>query len=89
MQQVRQLGIRCEYRLSDKVLFRQTYCENIFRKSVKNQKISKNVRMRMSRETTKLVIIISNREHTLDVISKAFILFFGHVGRNGDLGSVT
>ena len=70
---------------SDKVLFRQTYCENIFEKSVKNQKKNRKNQQKCenenTRKTTKLVIIISNREHTLDVISKAFILFFGHVGK--------
>ena len=61
----------------------------IFSKSVKNRKNQQKCENENTRKTTKLVIIISNREHTLDVISKAFILFFGHVGKNGDLGSVT
>ena len=69
----------------DKVLFRQTYCENIFQKkcqkSKKNRKNQQKCENENTRKTTKLVIIISNREHTLDVISKAFILFFGHVGK--------
>ena len=45
----------------------------IFQKSVKNRKNQQKCENENSRETTKLVIIISNREHTLDVISKAFI----------------
>ena len=59
----------------DKVLFLQTYCENIFEKVSKIEKNQQKCENENSRETTKLVIIISNREHTLDVISKAFIFW--------------
>ena len=45
------------------------------KKSVKNRKNQQKCENENTRKTTKLVIIISNREHTLDVISKAFIFW--------------
>ena len=57
----------------DKVLFSSNLLWKYFRKSVKNRKNHQKCENENSRKTTKLVIIISNREHTLDVISKAFI----------------
>ena len=71
----KQLVMMNVYCFWDKVLFRQTCCENIFKKVPKNRKNQQKCENENSRETTKLVIIISNREHTLDVISKAFIFW--------------
>ena len=47
----------------------------IFSKKCQKSKNQQKCETENSRETTKLVIIISNREHTLDVISKAFIFW--------------